>query len=157
MNRIYSNDDNNNEYDGANMFRLPFPKRETFNAPSGRHTASLKSVHEAPDKRNPGKSKWRLTWYLAEGGPGRTVYKAGKSYSIDEVTSGEMFGDLERWIGLEALEKMERNGALDLNGLIGKEADLLLTHVKNSSYEHPFVDVTEIHPPGTWAKLKRGN
>ncbi len=77
-----------------------------------------------------------------DGDPNRS-YRAGKKYPKSLTHGSPLRGDLENWIGEEALT---REDDFETDELLGKPAFLLIKHRHNDGWEHPYVYIAHIGP-----------
>jgi hypothetical protein len=74
-------------------------------------------------------------------------YLAGRSFDRSLVEGSELREFLQSWKGHDITLQERLGGRLDLDQLIGQEADLSLTHIKNAGYATASVLISQICPP----------
>ena len=131
--------------------KIDIPKKVSFHAPEGAHRATLLSVGEPKRGSDSCDNEVRLVWEL------QTVdrhwtFHAGKTYCLDD-NSIELIADLESLLGEEMHLLQDESGQLDLDLLIGRQADLILVHINNSKHDKPYVYIKGVCPPGTHLPL----
>jgi hypothetical protein len=78
-----------------------------------------------------------------------TEYRAGNKYEgvLEEGTL--LYRDLWTWLKGDFSILRNEQGKLDLRRLVGIPADLVLTHIHNSSHATPYVHIATIRAAGT--------
>ncbi len=75
---------------------------------------------------------------------------AGRNFPMNLKGGSELRRFLEEWIGRKFFE-VNAGKTLELESLIGREADLVLTHFQQVGYEKPMVFIQSAAPAGTLA------
>ena len=75
---------------------------------------------------------------------------AGRNFHMSLKGGSELRRFLEGWLGKKFFDA-NSGKTLDLELLIGREADLVLTHFQQVGYERPMVCIESAAPPGTLA------
>jgi len=128
--------------------KLKYGKDDIFDCPEGTYRGVLERIAE-PKKRinKPCDAQIRLTF--------RVKTKKGKEHLVartfcaDLSEGSELFASLESWLAEEIDSLLDEKGELELNLLIGRSADLHITHWNDGSHDTPFVLIVGIFPPGT--------
>ena len=77
---------------------------------------------------------------------------AGRTFCATFASGGELHLFLASWLGEDMPGFFDDDGEIDLDRLIGRKADLLITHgLHGSEYEYPVVYISGIYPEGTFA------
>lgn len=133
---------------------IQIAREKSFDVPAGKYRATLKEVIQLENRRT--KKGWqnqvRLLFELHVPGQAHFEYMAGKNYEPSLATGSELRKDLVSWRGCEFTKEEPAAGAVNLQNMIGKEADLLIRHVKNVGFEKPYVHIKSIQPAGKLVK-----
>jgi len=132
---------------------INIPKAPSYNAPEGIYRAVLTEVIELQGKLCNCTKEVRLKWKLIYPEHKRVEYFVGKNYCADDTNCTELVEDLRSWFGSAFDSIGGDDGKIDLEELIGQEADIVVSHIRNTKYEKPFVRVKAIHPPGTLLRV----
>jgi hypothetical protein len=73
---------------------------------------------------------------------------AGKNFALNLRGGSELRRFLENWLGRKFFET-NAGKTLDLESLVGREADLVLVHFQQVGYEKPMVIIQSASPPGS--------
>ncbi len=126
--------------------KLKLGTNDLFDCPEGKYRALLETIG-APKKRinRPCQEQVR-TIFRVKHSTGKE-YLVGRTFCADLSYGGELYNFVESWLdgNFEAL--LDDNRELDLHLLLGREADLLITHWGDGR-EKPFVKIAGIFPPG---------
>jgi hypothetical protein len=130
---------------------IALPKRQSFEAPAGRHKANLYEVKDHFDVKTyqAGQDQGRLVFRLNGLDTDPVEYLAGKNYNLSLAEGTELRYHLDSWLKGDYSPCLGENGMVDLKKLIGLPAELVLSHHRNSKYAKPFVRIDRICPPGT--------
>ena len=124
------------------------PKEDTYDLPEGRYNAVLASVRIKPDPKTnrSDQQQIRLLFNVSIPSMKRKNPMAGRSFSLDLKKGSDLRNLIESWMGTEWFDS---NTTVDFERLIGRSADLTLTHHHNDGYNRPFVNIESIHPVGS--------
>lgn len=134
---------------------IEFPKAESFEVCEGYHPAITKQVFvtEQPYKEL-SEHTVRIKWHLPLLDTACTEYVVAKSYPLSLDPRHDLRKDLESWLGKERLQTMIVDGQLDILQLEGLRADLRVKHGPVGTFKHPFVNVVEVAPEGTYVRVE---
>lgn len=121
---------------------------ETFKIPEGTYQARLNEVFVL---ERGSASKIRFVFQVeADDQPDKKLL-AGKSYRINATKM--LYRDLNSWLSnderREALLGADSTTTVELEGLVGTLADIVVTHRFDPNYEDPCCYIRNIRPPGT--------
>ena len=128
--------------------KLKLGQDDIFDAPQGKYRGILERVGE-PKKRinKPCASQVRYIFRVkTDKGKEHLV---ARTFCADLTYGSELYHFLDSWLKGNFDPFLDGNGELDLNLLLGKEADLLITHWSDGSRDTPFVKIAGIFPVGT--------
>lgn len=130
---------------------IEVPKERSFDVDPGQYRAVLKSVILLKDKKTKKghQDNVRLVFDIKSAGKGCVQYCAGKNYEPSMALGSDLREDLKSWRGHDLTADELNVGAVDLEKLIGSEADLNIGNIENSGHSKPFVFIQEIRPAGT--------
>lgn len=80
----------------------------------------------------------------------RCKYVVSKNYKASEPQ--KLQADLHDWLGDAFFDLADQHGKVTregLDSLIGKAADLRITHIPNEGHKAPFSHLVQLAPPGT--------
>lgn len=120
---------------------------DIFDCPEGKYRGTLERVGE-PKKRinKPCNVQLRLTCRVKTN-TGKE-HLVARTFCADLSYGSELYSFLESWLDGKFEAYLNENSEIDLNLLIGKEADLLITHWGDGTQSKPFVKIAGIFPPG---------
>lgn len=127
--------------------KLKVGQDDIFDCPEGKYKAVLERVGE-PKKRinRPCSSQVRFTFRVkTENGKEHLV---ARTFCADLSFGSELYNFLESWLDGNFDPLKDDCHELDLNLLIGKAADLLVTHYQGGSHGKPFVTIGGLFPAG---------
>ena len=76
-------------------------------------------------------------------------YLVGKTFCADLHCGSELFSYLHSWVDGDFDKYLDDDGNIDMDLLVGKKADLHITHgPKVDQHTHPFVNISGIFPRG---------
>jgi hypothetical protein len=75
-------------------------------------------------------------------------YLAGRTFDCSLMDGRELREFLKSWGGHDLTFEEQFYAKIDLNQLLGREADLSLVHIKSKGYATPYVLIDRICPPG---------
>jgi hypothetical protein len=128
--------------------KLKLGLNDTFDCPEGKFKGVLERVAE-PKKRinKPCASQVRYTFRV------RTTeskeYLVARTFCADLSFGSELYSFLDSWLDGKFEPFLDSSGEVDLNLLLGKEANLLIGHWADGSRDKPFVKIAGIFPVGT--------
>ena len=77
---------------------------------------------------------------------------AGKTFCANFSYGSELYLFLASWLGEDLERFLDDDGEIDLDRLVGRKADLYITHgLHGDQYEYPVVYISGIYPEGTFA------
>lgn len=127
--------------------KLKLGTNDAFDCPEGKYRAVLETIG-APKKRinRPCQEQVRAMFRVKDS-PGKG-HLVARTFCADLSYGSELYNFVESWLdgNFEALLNDSRE--LDLNLLLGREADLLITHWDDGAHDKPFVKIAGIFPPG---------
>src|SRR4051794_4950799 len=128
---------------------IQLPRDKTFNLPEGNFRGRLSSISKRPTGRSQQESI-RFVFDMNIPSIKTALPCAGRNFALDIKGGNDLKRFLDGWLGKDFFEA---NGgqSLDLEHLIGREADLVLTHFQQTGYERPMVFIEAAYKPG---KLK---
>ena len=126
--------------------KLKLGTDDIFECPEGKYRGVLERVGE-PKKRinKPCPIQGRMTFRVKE--PKGKEHLVARTFCADLSCGSELYNFLESWLDGKFKTFKDEQGDVDLNLLIGKEADLLITHW--GDHVKPFVKIAGIFPKGT--------
>jgi hypothetical protein len=129
----------------AMIIKLPTDK--TFHLPEGNFRGSLASISKRPNG-NHKEETVRFVFDMKVPSIRNAIPCAGRNFPLHLKGGTELRRFLEGWLGKEFFEA---NGgkSLDLESLIGREADLVLVHFQQTGYPRPMVFVQAAYKPGS--------
>ncbi len=97
--------------------------------------------------KKPCKDQVRFTFRIKA--DGEKEYLVGRTFCADLSYGSELFSFVESWVDGRFDRYVDESGQVDLNLLLGTEADLLITHYDDGKgRDFPFVQIPGIYPPG---------
>lgn len=132
--------------------KLKIGNNDIFDCPEGPFRGRLERVGEPKKLMNkPCSSQVRFTFRVkTELGKEHLV---ARTFCADLSYGSELHSFLDSWLGEQMKELADAVGELDLNLLVGKDADLSIKHGPNvKGHDKPFVNIAGIFPPGTLIK-----
>src|SRR4051794_12550338 len=114
--------------------KLKLGTNDVFDCPEGQYRATLERVGE-PKKRinKPCANQLRLS-FRVKTTAGRE-YLVARTFCADLGLGTELYSFVESWLDGNFDPLLDENRELELNLLIGREADLLVTHYENGAYD----------------------
>ena len=122
--------------------KISIKKEPNYNAPEGAYRAYLSEVVHLADRKKV-RLKFRLLY------PNGRDFVAAKNYDISLEKGSLLRLHLASWRGRDLSPEEINSCSFDLNLMIGEQADIVLTHFRNTGHTHPYVDIASIQPPGT--------
>jgi hypothetical protein len=95
-----------------------------------------------------GKLFWRIKFELLDPSFRTERIFVAKNLLGDLESGSRLRQFIDEWLGEEFLKDFV-NSDLQPEFLIGKTADVLVSHIHNPTYPSPFCDIKAIYPPGT--------
>jgi len=127
-------------------------REPTFDVPEGKYRAVLTEVINLEDRKT--KTGWadqvRLLFEIVAPQAANTCYLVGKNYEPSLAKNSDLRKDLAGWRGYDLTEQEIAAGSVNLESMIGKEADIKVAHIKNEGFPKPYVFIKAIRPPGTF-------
>jgi hypothetical protein len=125
------------------------PAVTTFDLPVGNYRSKLFRTKRSIKQTSRGSQEWvRLVFQAQVPSMLSQCPCAGRNFVKDLSPGSDLRNFLESWLGRDFF--VQRSGQeLDFDTLIGREADLVLSHYEGDNYSKPLVIIEEIHPPGT--------
>jgi|SRR5579862_7484816 len=119
-----------------------------FHCPEGHHTGVLEAVEEPKKRMNkPCSQQVRLRFRISTDND--QEYLVGKTFCADLTYGSELYTQLDPWVEGDFERFLDEDGNIDTDLLIGRRADLLISHGPQiGEYEHPFVKIVGIYPVG---------
>ena len=137
--KLYLEPDNDDE---------EFDEREvSYKPPAGNYRVIFSGFREQKSK-NTGNPKIRVTWDILYPVDHRFQYKVWKDYPLESGITKQLKKDLRRIFGSDLSEFEDATGLLDIDKLLGKEADATVVHKFTNEYEDPLVVVKTLYPAG---------
>lgn len=127
--------------------RLKLGNDDVFNCPEGNHRGILERVAEPKKPVNkPCKEQVRLMYRITlDNGNEHLV---ARTFCADLNYGSELYHFLESWLDGKFDVYLDDNGEIDLDGLIGKPADVVIKHIETQRHEKPYVHIARIFPAG---------
>jgi len=122
------------------------PKEDTYDLPQGRFKAVLRGVRDKTQANHPDRQQVRLLFNVQIPSLKHKNPMAGRTFNLDLKAGSELRCFLMNWLGAGAFNN---NTTIDLESLVGRSAELTLTHHHNSGYDRPFVNIEAINPADT--------
>ena len=125
-----------------------FDDREvSYKPPEGNYRVIFSGFRENKNKKT-GNIKIRVTWDILYPVDRRFQYKVWKDYPLESGITKQLKKDLRRIFGSDLSEFEDATGLLDIDKLLGKEADATVVHKFTNEYEDPLVVVKTLYPAG---------
>ena len=130
---------------------LIIPMENTFNLKEGQYRGRLNTISRKPNFSGDGAGE-QIRFLFRMNIPSITskVPMAGRNFSLNLRSGSELRRFLESWLGRKFFEA-NCGKTLDLESLIGREADLVLIHFQQVGYDKPMVFIQSAAPAGTLA------
>lgn len=126
---------------------------ECFDVPEGQYRATLLRIADRPKSfTKEAEDQVRLVFAIHYPIPTRKEYRAGITCTASLEEGSELREFLRGWRGADFSEEELESGTIDLDALVGQQADLELVHFKNKRFKKPYVHIQSIHPAGTLVK-----
>ncbi len=131
--------------------QLTIPLDNTFNLQEGQYRGRLVSISRKPNFSGNGSGE-QIRFLFEMNIPSITnrIPMAGRTFPQSLRGGSELRRFLENWLGRKFFEA-NCGKTLELESLIGREADLVLTHFQQVGYEKPMVFIQSAAPAGTLA------
>ncbi len=131
--------------------QLEIPLEYTFNLNEGQYRGRFDSISRKPNFSGDGfGEKIRFLFRMNIPSITNKIPMAGRNFSLNLKGGSELRRFLENWLGRKFFEA-NSGRTLDLESLIGREADLVLIHFQQVGYERPMVFIQSAAPAGTLA------
>jgi hypothetical protein len=128
--------------------KLKLGTNDIFDCPEGQYKAVLERIGEPKKRINKPCAAQVRTTFRARLATGKE-YLVARTFCADLGYGSEFYSFLESWTDGKFETLLDDNGEVDLNLLIGKEADLLITHYDDGTHSKPYVKIAGVFPPGT--------
>ena len=128
--------------------KLKLGHNDTFDCPEGKYRGILERVGEPKTRiKKACAVQVRYTFRVktAEG----KEYLVARTFCADLSYGSELYHFLDSWLDGKYEPLLDSSGQLDLNLLVGKDADLLISHWSDGIRDTPFVKIAGIFPIGT--------
>ena len=130
---------------GQDTMKLKLGTDDIFNCPEGHIQGILETTGE-PKKRvnKPCETQVRLKFRVRTS-EGRE-HLVARTFCATLEFGSELYCFLESWLDGKFDAYLDDNGEIDLNLLIGKSANLYITHFEDGKHAHPYVHIAGIFP-----------
>jgi hypothetical protein len=129
---------------------LTIPLENTFNLDEGNYRGRLSTISRKPNpsSRGPGEQiRFLFEMNIPSIRIRNRIPMAGRNFPFSLRGGNELRRFLENWLGTRFFEA-NAGKKLDLESLVGREADLVLVHFQQVGYDRPMVYIQEAFPPG---------
>jgi hypothetical protein len=125
--------------------KLKLGTTDIFDAPEGKYKATLERIAEPKKKIDKlCAAQVRLTFRTkARGGK---EYLVARTFCADLSHGGELYNFLSSWLNGNFDPFLDSNGDVDLDLLVGREAEVSVTHYKDGLHSKPFIKLSAIFP-----------
>jgi len=128
--------------------KLKIGRDDTFDCPEGKHKGVIERIGEPKTRINkPCEQQIRITIRVKT--PDKKEYLVARTFCADLSNGSEFFHFLIPYLEESDEQFTNANQEIDLNLLIGKEVDVLVTHFDDGKHDRPFVKIAGIFSPGT--------
>ncbi|MGC3990589.1 MAG: hypothetical protein QM796_13095 [Chthoniobacteraceae bacterium] len=118
-----------------------------FHCPEGKWRGTCEAIEEPNKRMNRPCSKQVRLRFALETHAGEKI--VARTFCADLSIGGELHAFLDSWLDGNFDPYLDEDGEVDLDLLVGKMADLLITHgVKSEEYKFPLVIIAGLFPPG---------
>jgi hypothetical protein len=132
--------------------KLKLGTNDIFECPEGQYRAVLERVGEPKKRINKPCAEQVRFFFRVKTAAGKEHLLA-RTFCADLGYGSELHTFLESWFDSNFEPLLDENGEIELNLLLGREADVVVTHWDGgNSNGKPFVKIGGIFPPG---KLNR--
>lgn len=121
---------------------------DTFDCPEGKYRGVLERVGE-PKQRIKKPCELQVRYSFRVKTHTGKEHIVARTFCADLSLGGELYNFLDSWLNGNFDPFLDSNGEVDMNLLIGKEADLLVAHWSDGVRKKPFVKIAGIFPLGT--------
>jgi hypothetical protein len=130
---------------------IDFPKEPSWDCPEGSHSLRLTQIQRFDHHITKSKTEEvRFVWDVISIDDPQLIYQVAKKYPLNCDRGSELRDDLKNWLGSELNKFVGADRNLDLDKLIGLEADGWVVHIPNTRFPKPFVYLKTIAPKGTF-------
>ena len=141
-------DDNNRS--NINMpIEVHIPLENSFNLDEGNYRGRLQTLSRKPNRCAKGPNEEiRLLFEMNIPSIKNRIPMTGRNFAMSLKGGTELRRFLEGWLGKKFFDA---NGgkSLDLEALVGREADLVLIHFQQVGYPKPMTFIQSAFPPGS--------
>lgn len=125
------------------------PAAKTFDLPCGQFRATLDQIKPITKQTKKGPQQWvRLVFQVQVPEMTDQIPCAGRNFPLDLNPGSDLRNFLESWLGSDFFASLS-NKDLDFDTLIGKQADICLSHFQGEEYSKPHVNIENAYPPST--------
>ena len=127
--------------------KLKLELRNKFHCPEGKWRGQCEYIDE-PKKliKHMGTEQVRIRFSVDTDDGEKLV---ARTFSSELHPGTELYGFLYSWLGEDLIGLVDEEGEIDLDLLIGEQADLSIVHGKKTAeYSYPVVLINGIYPPG---------
>ena len=127
--------------------KLKLEASNLFHCPKGQWVGVCESIEEPKQRiRRSCAKQVRLRFRVVVDGE---EYLVGKTFCAELNYGSELFAFLDSWVDTNFDKYLDDNGNIDLSLLVGREADLIVTHGPMfDPHAHPYVNLAGIFPRG---------
>jgi hypothetical protein len=129
--------------------QLEIPLENTFDLEEGNYRGRLQTISRKPNlnAKGPGE-QIRFLFEMNIPSIKNRIPMTGRNFPFSLKGGSELRRFLEGWFGRKFFES-NAGKKLDLESIIGREADLVLSHFQQPGYERPMVFIQSASPPGS--------
>jgi hypothetical protein len=118
-----------------------------FHCPQGRWSGVCEAIGEPNKRMNKPCSPQVNFRFRVETDEGEKLVR--RTFCADFTYGSELYLFMASWLDDDLERLLDDDGEIDLDVLIGREADLYITHgLQAAQYEYPVVNIAGIYPPG---------
>src|SRR5579871_5456096 len=126
-----------------NNMLLQIPTEPSFHCPADYHRAILTDVCSIKND-----TQYRFKYGVGHDGKGGFKYVMARKYEKFLMRGSPLRNMLKSWRGHDLTHEEIEDKTFDFTSLIGKEADIEVTHYRTVQYDQPFVNLNGVFPPG---------
>lgn len=118
-----------------------------FHCPEGKWPGICEAIEEPKKRMNKSCANQVRVRFSVQTDEGERL--VAKTLCADRGYGSELYTFLASWFDGNLNSVLDDDGEIDLDVLVGKKADLLITHGPHGDqYEYPVVNIAGIYPPG---------
>ena len=127
--------------------KLKLEQNGIFHCPKGQWPGVCESINEPTQRiKRPCARQVRLRFRVTVDDE---EYLVGKTFCADLRYGSELYGYLVSWCDGDFEKYLDDDGNIDLDLMVGKKADLLITHGPPvEPHKHPYANISGIFPRG---------